>query len=135
VKIIVDSNIAFSSLLSADNTFRNELIFNEEAEFYTCRFLIVEIFKHKEKIVKVSKLQEEELLEVFHEILKNIEFYNEVHISEENWKEAYELCKDVDLKDMPFVALTLEIDGRLWSGDEMLKDNLRNKGFNRFFTP
>jgi predicted nucleic acid-binding protein len=36
---------------------------------------------------------------------------------------------------MPFVALTLEIDGRLWSGDEMLKDNLRNKGFNKFFTP
>ncbi len=135
MKVIVDTNIVFSALLSGDNTFRNELIFNEEAEFYTCRFLIVEIFKHKEKLRQVSKLPEEELLEVFHEILKNIELYNEDLISEENWKEAYELCKDVDLKDISFVALTLEIEGRLWSGDETLKDHLRIKGFDRFFTP
>lgn len=135
MKVIVDTNIVFSALLSGDNAFRDELIFNEEAEFYTCRFLIVEIFKNKEKIVKSSKLKEEALLEAFHEILKSIEFYNEDLIDEKNWKEAYELCKDIDLKDMPFVALTLEIDGRFWSGDEVLKDNLRNKGFNRFFTP
>lgn len=135
MKVIVDTNIVFSALLSGDNTFRNELIFNEEAEFHTCRFLIVEIFKNKEKIVKSSKLKEEELLEAFHEILKTIEFYSEGLIDEKNWKEAYELCKDIDLKDIAFVALALEIDGLLWSGDEILKDNLRNKGFKRFFAP
>ena len=135
MKVIVDINIVFSALLSGDNIFRSELIFNEEAEFYSCRFLMVEIFKNKEKIVKFSKLKEEELLEVFHEILKSMEFYNEELIDEKNWKEAYELCKDIDLKDIPFVALTLEIDGLLWSGDEILKEKLSGKGFNKFFSP
>ncbi len=122
-------------MLREENTSRNELIFNEEAEFYTCRFLIVEIFKHKEKILKFSKLPEEELLEVLHEILRNIEFYNEDLINEANWKSAYKLCHDVDLKDMPFVALALEIDAHLWSGDERLKKHLKNKGFNKFYMP
>ena len=74
-------------------------------------------------------------MEVFHEILKRISFYNEELVSEDNWREAYELCKDVDLKDIPFVALSLEVDGLLWTGDELLKESLREKGFSNFFIP
>lgn len=134
MKVIVDTNIVFSALLSAENIFRNELIFNDHDEFYTCRLLIVEIFKHKEKLIKASKLPEENMLEVLHEILKHIEFYNEHLIGAAHWKEAYELCKDIDLKDIPFIALCLEIDGYFWSGDELLKAHLKTKRFNKFFT-
>ncbi len=135
MKVIVDTNIVFSALLSSENTFRNELIFNEEDEFYTCRFLIVEIFKNKEKIKKLTKLEEEVLLETLHEILKRIRFYNEDLIDESHWKEAYRYCKEVDLKDIPFVALNLELDGHLWTGDEILKSHLKQKGFAKFFSP
>ncbi|MEI7935826.1 MAG: PIN domain-containing protein [Verrucomicrobiota bacterium] len=34
---------------------------------------------------------------------------------------------------MPFIALTLHLDGRLWTGDDKLKAGLRAKGFDRFF--
>ncbi len=47
--------------------------------------------------------------------------------------EAYRLCKDVDEKDVPFVALALELDCELWTADQPLKDGLITKGFNRFF--
>jgi len=49
--------------------------------------------------------------------------------------EARRLCRDVDLKDTPFVALALHLDGPLWTGDHLLKAGLKAKGFDRFFEP
>ena len=51
------------------------------------------------------------------------------------WMEAHRLCKDVDEKDTPYVALTLYLDGRLWTDDDELRLALRAKGFDRFYEP
>ena len=48
------------------------------------------------------------------------------------WMEARRLCKEVDPKDTPFVALTLHLDGSLWTSDEELMAGLRARGFDRF---
>jgi predicted nucleic acid-binding protein len=135
MKIIVDTNIVFSSLLKKNNKFRDIIILNEEHEFITCRMLLVELFKHKNKIVENSKLSESEILELFYEILKNIELFNESYISLDNWSLAYDLCHDIDTKDIVFIALTLETNGLLWTSDKNLKEKLQEKGFNRFFNP
>jgi predicted nucleic acid-binding protein len=42
---------------------------------------------------------------------------------------------DTNMQVAPFIALTLHLDGRLWTGDEELKAGLRAKGFDRFFEP
>jgi predicted nucleic acid-binding protein len=49
--------------------------------------------------------------------------------------EAVELCRGVDPADAPFVALTLALDGRLWTGDKKLRSGLAARGFTRFFDP
>jgi len=41
--------------------------------------------------------------------------------------------KDIDPKDVLFVALTIEMDGLLWTGDTKLRSNLEVKGFDSFF--
>lgn len=41
----------------------------------------------------------------------------------------------VDEKDTPYVALTLHLDGRLWTDDVELKRGLMAKNFDRFFEP
>jgi predicted nucleic acid-binding protein len=41
--------------------------------------------------------------------------------------------KVVDIKDFPFVALTIELDALLWTGDNKLKNGLKAKGFNLFY--
>jgi predicted nucleic acid-binding protein len=54
-------------------------------------------------------------------------------IKPDYWRQAYNLCKDVDENDTPHIALTLELDGLLWTGDNKLKLGLQRQGFTRFF--
>ena len=132
--IIVDTNILFAAMRSANSRIR-EVLERPDLSFYAPNFLIVEIFKHKEKILYKSKAREEEVYEFLHQLLSKIQFINEEHLSLGNIIEAYRLCKDVDEKDTIFVALTLELEGELWTRDEALKVGLIKKGFNSFFAP
>jgi len=49
------------------------------------------------------------------------------------WR-AHEVCREVDPKDTPFVALTFHLDAFLWADDLELMKGLRARGFDRFFT-
>jgi len=49
------------------------------------------------------------------------------------WQQAYALCHAVDEADTPHVALTLQLNGLLWTGDKKLMKHLEKQGFNRFF--
>jgi predicted nucleic acid-binding protein len=133
MKVVIDTNIIFSALLREDNRYANAIIKNEEAyDFYAVYFTIVELFKHKEKIQKFSKLSEEDILEILYELLKHIHIINDDIISITSWKQAMQLAHDVDIKDVPNVALTIELSAQLWTNDNELKKGLRAKGFNEF---
>jgi len=132
MKVIVDTNIIFSALLKK-NSFFGELLLRDSVEYLMPKFACIELFKYKEKIAKLSRFNEDELLEVLYRLLKNINIFDEEMITTRTLREAYELVKDVDEKDMIFVALTIEVDGHLWTADEKLKNGLSKKEFNRFF--
>jgi len=130
MKIIIDSNIAISALISPTGTVA-DLLFNQLRDFQklTCYFLYVEIFDKKDKILKASKLSEQELLELLYLFIRRVEFINESQFSTEIWQQAKALTNDIDLKDSAFVALTIYAGGKLWTGDKPLYNGLRNKGF------
>jgi predicted nucleic acid-binding protein len=54
-------------------------------------------------------------------------------ISLDNRRAAATLCQGIDENDIAHVALTLELNGLLWTGDRKLKNGLQSKGFNHFF--
>jgi predicted nucleic acid-binding protein len=95
--------------------------------------LFIELYKHKERIAKYSKVDEQTLLGMLEIILSKIQFIPISMLSKTSRKLAYDLCKDIDEKDSVFVALTLEYHGLLWTGDKKLISGLKEKGFNRFF--
>jgi predicted nucleic acid-binding protein len=133
MKIVVDTNIIFSALLHKDNKYANTIIKNEaQYDFYGVYFSLVELFKHKERIKKYSHLSEEDVLEVLYELLKHIHIINDNIISVPAWRQAMHLVHDVDIKDVPNVALTIELEGKFWTNDAELKKGLRAKGFNDF---
>jgi predicted nucleic acid-binding protein len=132
MKIIVDTNIIFSSLLSKKSHISDALL-SKNYNFYLPNYAFVELFKHKEKIISLSKLSEEEVIELLYRLLKNIEIINEEMLTGGSLKKAFELVKDIDEKDIIFVALTIELNGLLWSGDTKLINGLKSKGFNEFY--
>ena len=134
-KLVVDTSVFFSLLLRRDTSRRRIFLTDTALVFYSPRFLFVELFKHKERIVRASELAEEDLLECLHELLARVQFVEEGSVPLNIWMEARRLCRDIDPKDTPFVALTLHLDGRLWTSDEELKAGLRAKGIDRFYEP
>lgn len=132
-KVIVDTNIFFAVLVRTETVLRRRLIEGRTHTFYCPHFLIVELFKHKERIARASRLAEPDLLECLHEVISRVHFVEEGVIPIGTWIEARRLCQDIDPKDSPFVALTLHLEGRLWTRDDGLKNGLRTKGFNAFY--
>ena len=132
MRIVVDTNIIFSSLLAKSSELRDILI-ESNNQYYSPNFVFVELYKHKEKIQKYCKLSDIELYEYLNGILEKIHFITTDLISTESKQKAYNFCIDIDLKDTPFLALAIEIKAKLWTGDEKLKKELRKKGYDAFF--
>ena len=101
MKIVVDSNIFFSALLSPSNTAR--LIFFKKAlDLFTCNLLFIELFKHKNRIGALSSLSDEAILNVMYTLVNRIQFVNPGAIPPVLMRNAYDLCRDIDEKDTPF---------------------------------
>jgi len=111
-QVIVDTNIIFKALRSKFSDFR-KIFDKKELEFYCPNYLIAEIFKHKERILKASKANESETYELLEKTLQRINFVNEEFISLGNLIHANRLCKSIDEKDTLFVALSLELEAEL----------------------
>ncbi len=131
--VVVDANIAFKALVSQRGDLRDRLGPFTNAKFYTPGFLFVELFKHKTRLSRATGLTDDELLQALQALVSRLEFVNEANIALGVWMEAHRLCKDVDANDTPYVALTLHLDGRLWTEDAKLKQDLRAKGFDSFY--
>jgi predicted nucleic acid-binding protein len=133
--VVVDANLAFKALVAGRGDLRDRVGPATKETFFAPRFLFVELFKHKDALALAARVTPEEILEALHTLVTRLEFVNEANIPIGTWMEAYRLCKEVDEKDTPYVALTLHLDGRMWTHDAELKTWLRTKGFDRFYEP
>ncbi len=133
MRLVIDTNIIFSALLHKKAREFN-LIMLGDLDIYVCQFSTVELFKHKEKLLRFSGLTEDMLLDNYYLILKNLQVIHERDIQKEVWRRASELCADVDPKDTVYVAASMMLDAYLWSGDKMLIDGLTSKGYDRVMT-
>ena len=93
-----------------------------------------EIRKHWDKLKKLSKLTDEQLEESYYALLTKITFINEELIPQKIWEDSENILEGIDLDDADFVALTKYLKGKLWTGDKVLRDGLRDKGFKNVLT-
>lgn len=133
--VVIDANRIFSELIAANHQLRRAFTSLPKTRFICPKYVFVEVFKHKERIADASGLSEPELLSLLHSILERIEFIDEDSIRLGSWTESWRLCRDVDENDTAYVALALDQDAELWTGDRELEAGLRKKGFTRFFVP
>ncbi len=130
MKIIVDTNIAFSAILNSESTI-GDLIFNSHQifQFWSCHYLIKEIDKHWNKLKRISKLNEEALLESQRLVYRRIKFIDEGQIPKIFRLKAFDIVKQIDLNDIVFVALNEYQESLLWTGDKKLLTGLKQKGY------
>jgi predicted nucleic acid-binding protein len=96
--------------------------------------MLVELAKHHEKLKKASKLNDEDLEEVKHQLFNKVDFWNMELIPATCWEEAELLISDIDLNDIAFVALSIFLNAYLWTGDKVLYTGLKGKGFERILS-
>jgi predicted nucleic acid-binding protein len=124
--VVVDTNILFSTLLGRAGRILRTL-FRPEHHFVIGETALVELFEHKEKILRATKLSPDEVAGVYHRVLRRIEIYKEDLIPDEDWSRAAELCGGIDEDDLPHIALVLTTGGVLWTGDQKLRRGLEAK--------
>jgi predicted nucleic acid-binding protein len=130
--VVVDTNLIFSALIPKASKIR-DILFDSNLTFYSPNFLITEIYAHKDKLFNSSNLTESEFYLYFNGIIERIKFVPADYIGKDSRQKAYDLCKDIDIKDTPFIALAIDLGIPIWTGDKKLKDGLKLKGYQDFY--
>jgi len=127
--VIADSNIIISALISPRGSIA--YIFKEKSniQFIAPDYLLEEVYEHWSKISKTSSLSRLELIKEFDFYKKRIVFTNVENIPKNHKLKAYEIVKDIDKYDTPFVSLYLYKKHKIWTGDKILIKGLLAKGY------
>ena len=130
MKIIVDTNIVFSAILNSNSRIGKILLNSKEHfQFFTCNYLRTEIQRHRNKLLKLTKLSEGQLSELEDLITQHITFIDERLIPQYLLIKTEIQLKAIDPDDTVFVALTKHLEGKLWTGDLQLYNGLKAKRF------
>lgn len=118
MKIVLDSNIIFSALIRKSTT-RN-IILSDVFDLYAPEYIFTEITKHKELLLRKSKMTEGDLNALLLLLLKHVHF-----VSKENYNQkmaiSEDILREIDITDSPFLALALALDCSIWSNDGHFK--------------
>ena len=135
MRIIVDTNIAFSAILNTNSLIASILLQpKSRLHFYSTDLLLIEIEEHKNKLRQIAGYTEFELNKTIEIITGKIRFIDANLIPSYVLTKTQELLCDIDIDDIEFVALTTHIRGRLWTGDKALQNGLIKKGWAKFIS-
>jgi len=135
MKIVVDANIVFSSILNSNGKIGDLLIYSDRFfSFIAPDFLRTEIYNHHDKLLKISNLTLDQILESEYQIYKSIIFISEEQISMESWQFANDLVSDIDAKDIVYIAYAKQFKCKLWTGDKKLIIGLVKKNYHNILT-
>ena len=135
MRVIVDTNIVFSAILNSSSKIGKILLHSKgHFQFYSCDYLRTEINRHRKRLLKLTKLSEDELAELESLVTHNITFIDERLLPQDLLKQTEILLKSIDPNDTAFVALTKHLEGKLWTGDLQLYNGLKTKRFKDILT-
>ena len=128
MNLVVDTNIVFSAILNPQSNIGDLILNNQHLiKIDAPEFLLFEIEKYSTRIETLSKQTKENSLVSKILILNAITFISEELISQKSWEKAINLTSDIDEDDTPFVALAIEMNSNLWTGDKKLTKGLISK--------
>lgn len=92
-------------------------------------FVLVEVEKYSEVIKSKSRLNETELVQWTYFVFSQLTILPQYILQRESLVKAESLLKDVDPKDVAYVALAMQLNLPLLTRDKALYHGLRKQGF------
>lgn len=127
---VVDTNILISALVTPNGTIA-KLVFRDLNNYrlISPQFLFDEVISKYDKILKITGYKDNELKGMIYNISRKIYFIDDKLIAFNYQSEAYNLVKDIDKKNLLFVALSIKTGFPLWTGDIKLINGLKKNRF------
>ena len=115
MRFVVDSNVVFTIIIAGDKSKAFRIVRDYNLTLYFPEDGLLEFKKHKVKLKKYSKEFE----------LKSFLAFSLIHvipseIYEDKIPEAYNIAKQFDEKDTPFIALALKLNIPIWTNDKKI---------------
>lgn len=125
--LVLDTNILFSFF--RDNPVRRAILKAESysLELFSSEYAIDELKKKMKKLVKYSRLSEEEVLFSLKRLEKHVKFIPEVEYKKFELKAKQFSPHD---KDLPFFSLALKLNCAIWSNEPGFKEQSGVEIFN-----
>lgn len=123
---VLDANVLMGILISGKADYRPLLAF---FNFILPDFVMVELEKYSGVIKSKSNLNESELLQWTYFVFSQLTVLPRYALQHESLAKAEELLKYVDLKDIAYVGLSMQLDLPLLTRDKLLYHGLRKRGF------
>ena len=128
IDYVIDANILMSILISGKASYKPILAFHN---FILPEFVLVETEKYKETLRNKTKMNESELIEWSYFVFSEITILPNYILKKEVLEKTAVLLSDIDMKDIAYVALAMQLDLPFLTRDKPLYKGIRKKGFRK----
>lgn len=128
MSFVIDSNVLISMLLSGKAGYRPILSFYN---FILPDFAFVEIEKYKDLLKVKTKMSDIQFTEWTYFVFSNLTFLPLYVLEQDVLTKSEHLLKRIDLKDISYVALAMQLDLTLLTRDTPLHTGLKKQGFRK----
>lgn len=125
---VIDANIVMSILISGKSAYRPILSFHH---FLLPDFALIEIDKYQEAIKQKSKGTEDQLLNWTYFVFSELIILPAFILQQQALDKSAQLLSEIDIKDISYVALAMQLDLPLLTRDRTLYEGLRKQGFRK----
>lgn len=128
--VIADSNLVISGLYLPNGVVATILKAEKNIQFIAPDFIFNEINNHLTEIANKTGKPKKELIVELKKVVERIQFFPVTEIPKIHIKKAISIAENIDIDDTFFVALHLFKKHKIWTGDKVLINGLKAKGFN-----
>jgi predicted nucleic acid-binding protein len=125
---VVDANVLMSIIISGKAIYKPLLSYYK---FIVPEFALVEIDKYKDIIFEKAKMQKSELINFSYSVFSEIVVLPNYVMDEYVIEKAVELTKNVDIKDVSYIALSMQLDLVLLTRDKKLIAGVKKNKYNK----
>ena len=124
MKLVVDANILFASLIKNNKT--REIMLKQTFSLYSPHYIIEEFFEHLNELENKVRVKSRVLKGKLKDLLRlsNIKLVEKEEF-EDFIEKAEKISQDID--DVLYVALALKLNCPIWSNDKRLKNQNKIK--------